>query len=186
MSAPLRLLLAAIIALAAPIESGLAAGTSPKTSDASALHLPKGGEPIDFSSDAGYVDEAHRTVVLSGHVTAQQGEVKLQADNIIAHYLTPEHGSADSQNGKIESLEATGNVVVTRPGEVVKAMAATYKMIEKQILMHGNVIATRGQSVVSGDNLVVDLVKQSVRLQASSPDGRVHGIFTPPASGNGQ
>jgi lipopolysaccharide transport protein LptA len=145
----------------------------------------RGQEPVDISSDEAHVSEANRVVVLTGHVLARQGEVQLQADTVTVHYLASGQ-TGDSSKVKIDSLEAQGNVVVTRPGEVVKSMAATYKMIEKQILMHGNVVATRGTSVVRGNNLIVDLVKETIKLQGDSADGRVHAIFTPPTNGSTQ
>jgi len=154
--------------------------------DPAGLVAPKGQEPVDISSDEAHVSEAERTVILSGHVLARQGEVQLQADTVTVHYLAGTRSSDLSSKGKIDSLEARGNVVVTRPGEVVKSMAATYKMIEKQILMHGNVIATRGNSVVRGENLIVDLVKETIQLQAGSSDHRVHAIFSPSANGSTQ
>ena len=188
MSTLLRLALCASLACALTVSASAASADTKNAGGLGSLSTPKGEEPIDFSSDAGYVDEANHTVVLSGHVIAQQGSMKLQADNIVAHYLSSGQNSnpANATNGKIESLEAAGNVVVTRPGEVVKAVKATYKMLEKQILMHGNVVATRGQNVVSGDSLIVDLVKESIRLEAGSSDGRVHGIFAPPANDKAQ
>lgn len=191
MSAPLRLTFAVGLALAMLSGAGIAIGapkapaSSPNTAKFACANSPKGEEPVDLSSDEAHVNEANRTVVLTGNVVARQGAVQLQADSVVVHYLAA--GSADAvSKSKIESLEASGNVVVTRPGEVVKGMTATYKMIEKQILMRGNVVARRGTSVVSGDNLVVDLVKETISLRASSSDGRVHAIFAPPTNGSSQ
>ncbi len=188
MSARLRLLPALCLALALTTGAGAAPAATTATSlpqanstDLAGLARPKGEEPIDLSADELHVDEANRTVTFTGHVVARQGNVQLMADNVIAHYLAARQ-SGSSSTGRIELLEATGNVVVTRPGEVVKGATATYKMIDKRILMHGNVVATRGQNVVSGESLIVDLVKETVSLSAGSSDGRVHAIFAPPTS----
>jgi lipopolysaccharide transport protein LptA len=191
MSARIEFALAACLVLATLICAGYAdAATSGvpqlNAGDPAGLAAPKGQEPVDISSDEAHVSQAERTVVLSGHVLARQGEVQLQADTVTVHYLSGAQASDLSSKGKIESLEAHGNVVVTRPGEVVKSMTATYKMIEKQILMHGNVVATRGNSVVRGENLIVDLVKETIQLQAGASDHRVHAIFSPPANGSTQ
>ena len=141
-----------------------------------------GDAPVDISADEARVNEATHTVVLLGHVVAKQGEVQLQANTVTVHYIAGKKG-ADNSNGTIERLEAQGDVVVTRPGEIVKSAAATYKMIEKQILMTGNVIATRAGSVVRGDSLIVDLVKETIKLEAGEQSGRVRAIFTPPDNG---
>lgn len=180
-----RLFLALLVCFLAAGANAAAPPPQSNATDLSTVVAPKGEEPVDISSDEAHVSEANRVVVLTGHVVARQGQVELQADTVTVHYLGGAP-SNDSSKGKIESLEAQGNVIVTRPGEIVKSAAATYKMIEKQILMRGNVVATRGTSVVRGDNLIVDLVKETIRLQASSSDGRVHAIFTPPANGGGQ
>jgi len=191
MSARFRFAFAACSMLLAASYAGYcdAATNSARQSNAgglASLAAPKGQEPVDISSDEAHVSEADRTVILSGHVLARQGEVQLQADSVTVHYLSGAKTSDLSSKGKIDSLEARGNVVVTRPGEVVKSMAATYKMIEKQILMHGNVVATRGNSVVRGENLIVDLVKKTIQLQAGASDHRVHAIFSPSANGGNQ
>jgi len=167
--------------------SAVMAATEPSNgTDLTGLVAPKGQEPVDVSSDEAHVSEADRTVILSGHVVARQGQVQLQADNITVHYLSAAMTKDPSSKGKIDSLEARGNVVVTRPGEIVKSTTATYKMIERQIFMHGNVVATRGNSVVRGENLIVDLVKETIQLQAGASDHRVHAIFSPSANGSTQ
>ena len=186
-----KLELAACLILGTLICAGYAdaaASAAPPSNgkDLTGVVAPKGQEPVDISSDEAHVSEAERTVILSGHVLARQGEVQLQADTVTVHYLSSARTGDPSTKGKIDSLEAHGNVVVTRPGEVVKSMAATYKMIEKQILMHGNVVATRGNSVVRGENLIVDLVKETIQLQAGASDHRVHAIFSPSANGGNQ
>ena len=178
---------AACFALATVLGLGYGNAAVPQSSsDLTGLSAPRGQEPVDITSDEAHVSETDRTVILSGHVMAKQGEMQLQADSVTVHYLAGKLTSDTSSKSKIDSLEAHGNVVVTRPGEVVKSMAATYKMIEKQILMHGNVVATRGSSVVRGENLVVDLVKQTIQLQAGASDRRVHAIFSPTANGSTQ
>lgn len=141
-----------------------------------------GDAPVDISADEARVNEANHTVLLLGHVVAKQGEVQLQANTVTVHYIADKK-SADNSSGTIERLEAQGDVVVTRPGEIVKSAAATYKMIEKQILMTGNVIATRAGSIVRGDSLIVDLVKETIKLEAGEQSGRVRAIFTPPKNG---
>jgi lipopolysaccharide export system protein LptA len=146
-------------------------------------------EPVDVSSDAAHVDETSRVVVLTGNVIAKQGDVTLRADTVTVHYLA---GAAQASpagpsekpgtsHGKIDRLEAHGNVVVTRPGEVVKGDSAIYEMIDRRILMTGNVVATRDGNVVRGDHLTVDLVKQTLQLQADQQTGRVRAVFTPPS-----
>jgi lipopolysaccharide export system protein LptA len=128
------------------------------------------------------VNEANHTVVLNGHVVAKQGDVQLQANSVTVHYV-PGKKSVDGTSGTIERLEAQGDVIVTRPGEVVKSTAATYKLIEKQILMTGNVTATRAGSVVRGERLVVDLAKETIKLQSEGGAGRVRAVFTPEKTG---
>jgi lipopolysaccharide export system protein LptA len=172
-----------VFAAGAQPNSGAMAAVAPSNpADLSAVSAPRGEEPVDISSDEAHVSEGDRTVIMSGHVIARQGEMQLQADTVTVHYLA---GAVEkgAPKGKIDSLEASGNVVVTRPGEIVKSVTATYKMIEKQILMKGNVIATRGTTVVRGDSLIVDLVKETVRLQSDAKNGRVHAIFSAPPNG---
>jgi len=185
-----------LLAVLLPCLAG-ATADPPATSPAPATSRPltedipgaQSNQPVDISSDSAHVDETSSVVVLRGNVIAKQGDVTLQADIVTVHYLSDapgrpaESSSRDvASRGKIDRLDAHGNVVVTRPGEVVKGDAAIYKMIERQILVTGNVVATRDGNVVRGDSLTVDLVKSTIKLQANS-QGRVRAVFTPPAKG---
>jgi lipopolysaccharide export system protein LptA len=165
--------------------AGLACASEPAAAAAPAL--PKAPiatlnteQPVEIGADAASVRGNERVLVLTGNVVARQGEMELKADKATAYYAK----SAAAPVGpglaaSIERLVAEGNVVVTRPGEVVKSASATYELSAHRIVMSGHVVATRNGNIVRGERVVVDLVNQTITLETGAAGGRVQGLFMP-------
>jgi len=166
--------------------------------------------PIEISADALDVRQAEQIAVFTGKVDAQQGSMRLRADNLKVHYAskaggTPAPVAAEPAAGPgsqaISKLDATGNVWMTSPKESARGDWAIYDVNKRQITMGGSVILTQGQNVVRGERLVTDLDKGISRIvgaaeaAAGAPPGaaapaqgggRVKGLFVPaPAKGEG-
>jgi lipopolysaccharide export system protein LptA len=175
------------LALALCVTASFAAdlpAPAPPTTPSPAQDAPKSvlsaDQPVSVSADKAALSENDRVVVLSGNVVVKQGEVQLTADKVTAYYVSGSSPAKGSNiTGNIDRLIAAGNVVVTRPGEVVKSAAATYEMAKRQIVMTGHVVAMRGGNIVRGERVVVDLGSQTVKLDMGAPGGRVQGLFVP-------
>jgi lipopolysaccharide export system protein LptA len=63
--------------------------------------------------------------------------------------------------------------------QVASGDRAIFDMANNMITMQGNVVVTKGQNVVRGDRLVVNLTTKEGRMEG----GRVQTLITP--SGNG-
>lgn len=139
-------------------------------------------EPIDISADEVDVRQNERLVVFSGNVVALQGDMRLAADKISVHYSGGDSAAAEDEGGvagRIERLEANGNVTVTRPDQVVRAASAYYRMADNQVVMSGNVTATHKKNVINSEKVIVDLKANTIRLGAKANEGRVKGLFVP-------
>ena len=83
-------------------------------------------------------------------------------------------------------MDASGSVYVVDPSETARGDFGVYDTQRRLITMLGNVTLTRGQSVVHGARLVMDLDSGRSTLDGSSVGGtssgggRVTGRFTVP------
>ncbi len=169
-----------VVALAGVATYAAEAPPARATAPAQGASLISSDQPVSIGADNAALSENDRVVVLSGNVVVKQGDIQLTADKVTAYYTAGAAPTHDSNiAGNIERLLAEGNVVVTRPGEVVKSTTATYEMAKRQILMTGHVVATRGGNIVRGERVVVDIANQTVRLDMGAPGGRVQGLFVP-------
>lgn len=118
-------------------------------------------------------------VVATGNALVERpkpegGSDKLRADKITATLK-------DNAQGKrsVDTVEATGNVVITTPGEVVTGNYGIYRAATNKAEITGGVTITRGQNVLEGERAVVDMTTNTSQLFGSAGDGRVRGVFYP-------
>jgi lipopolysaccharide export system protein LptA len=139
--------------------------------------------PVNYEADNIFGDDKAKRVVLTGHVIITQAELKMTAARTVVDYTN--NGSL-----KINLINSTGGVVVTRENEKAVGDVASYDFNRSVIVMAGNVTVTRGKDISHGSRLVVDLntgltnfVGSSGKPGASGPaPGRVSGTFEVPKS----
>lgn len=153
------------------------------------------GGPMDISADRLETFDTERRAVFSGNVDAAQGEANLRSDQLEV-FFTQRPGTATAAGanwGEIDRVIATGEVFYVTPGEVARSQRAVYQLTTATIVMTGGVVLRRGENVIQGDCLVVDLETNNSRINApgctgetpagtDSGTGRVRGVFYP--SGN--
>ena len=144
--------------------------------------------PVDVEADRLEVQDNAHKAVFAGNVRVRQQEMTLTADRVVALYSGNIASSRPSGGGKaappkITRLDAAGNVVVTRPGEIAKGNYAIDDLNAKLITMIGNVSLDRNGSIVRGGRLVIDqntnraTVDGSAVGAGSGKGGRVSGRF---------
>ena len=131
--------------------------------------------PIEITADSMEVDEGAKTVLFQGAVTAKQGDLRLTADDVTVHY----DDKADGGGRTISSIEARGNVFVSSPDETAQGDEGVYDVTARTIRLIGNVVLTRGDNVIRGQTLDLDLAQNKSRIQGGGDDGRVKGLFVP-------
>lgn len=87
-------------------------------------------------------------------------------------------------NGKgervLDSLEATGNVVIVTPTETVTGAHGIYNADTNKAELTGGVKIIRGQNTLQGQRAEVDMNTNTSRIFGSdTPTGRVRGVFYP-------
>lgn len=146
--------------------------------------------PVDYAADRIELQDKQKRVVLSGNVNIAQGDLRLRAGRTTVAYI-------DNGGVKIQRIDASGGVIVTRGGETARGDVGIYDFNRRVITMVGNVTLNRGADNLSGGRLVIDLASgissvdgrgsggsSAVGAPAGSGGGRVSGSFTVPSRTN--
>ena len=137
-------------------------------------------QKIDISADSMEVRQSERVANFIGHVVAVQGDMTLKADNLKVFY------SVQSQNSdatRIDRIDAAGNVHIQSPRESASGSWGIYDVGGELLTLGGAVELKRGETVVKGNRLELDLKTGKSRMVSASSaneSGRVHGVFAPP------
>lgn len=137
-------------------------------------------QPVNYAADRIELQDRQNRVVLSGDVVIQQGDLRLTAARTTVAY-------SDAGSLRIQRIDATGGVTVTRGDERASGSAAVYDFNRRVIVLSGNVALRRGSDTLDGGRLVIDLDSglSSVDGAGSTRDGstgRVSGTFSVPES----
>ena len=183
-----RLAIALIVcaAVAAP-----AFAQAPAPAAAGATGVFSNNQPIDVSADSQErVDPQH--IRFTGKVEVIQGQARLRSPMIDLFY--PPRGQAGGAGagdhaataggtlGKIERAEAEGPVYYITPSQSAKGDHGTYIAADDSITLIGNVTLTQGQSVSTGDKVVLHQKTGQAVLTAAPGGvngGRTRGVFYP-------
>ena len=125
--------------------------------------------PVQIQSDTLAINQTDGTALFTGNVIVTQGDMKLQAQTVKVNY------SADQK--AIQSLHADGGVTIAAGTEAAEAETADYLPATGDLTMLGHVLLTQGQSVISGEKLVMSLITGTGTME-----GRVTTTFAPAAA----
>lgn len=129
--------------------------------------------PVEVTADELVVERTRSLAIFRGEVEARQGSMILRADEVRVFYR--EDGAQDGQ--AVRRIEAKGHVRVSSPTETASGDTAVYDLEAGTVVMEGNVVLTRGDNVVQGERLVVDLRARTAQVEATR--GRVRALFRP-------
>lgn len=127
--------------------------------------------PVNYAADRIELQDRQQRVVLSGNVEISQGDLRLRAARTTVAYT-------DAGALKIQRLDATGGVLVTRGSETARGDVAIYDFNRRIITLAGGVSLNRNGDTLNGGRLVIDLASG-----VSSVDGRGGGSATGGGSG---
>ena len=138
--------------------------------------------PIEITADALEVQQEEQIAVFTGNVDAVQGELNLRADKLIVYY----RANAEESNA-IRLIEVFGNVFLSSPTEIAQGEKGVYNLDEDTIELTGGVVLTRGESVIRGERLDMDLISGRSRVsggtavgqESNQGTGRVKALFVP-------
>ncbi len=138
--------------------------------------------PVNYAADRIELQDKQKRVVLSGNVDISQGDLRMRAARTTVAYT-------DSDSLRIQRMDATGGVVVTRGSETARGDVAIYDFNREIITMVGNVRLNRANGDnLNGGRLVIDLNAGSASVngggRSGGSGGRVSGSFAAPKRGN--
>jgi lipopolysaccharide export system protein LptA len=153
--------------------------------------IGKSGGPVDIESDQLQVIDAERKAVFSGNVDAQQGDARLKSRVLTVYFANAaEKPGAQTTGealgasfGEIERLIADGDVLYLTASERARGDYGVYEMKTDTITLTGNVIVTRGDNVIKGDKMTIEVAsgKTTITSSAQAAGGkkppRVRGVF---------
>src|SRR5690606_35507273 len=117
--------------------------------------------PIDISADRLEVRSKDDLAVFEGRVEAVQKDLTLKADRITVYYdkaAGQKTGATNSgESPPISRIDAAGKVTLVSPSKTVAANWGVYDMVERIVTLGGAVVLNRGDVVVRGDRLQVNL-----------------------------
>ena len=145
---------------------------------------PAVDQPIDINADQLEIQQEKNLAIFTGNVIAEQGHIKLRAEQLKVWYKQPSKTSSQDDimaGGAIIRIDAIDQVFVSSATETAKGDIGVYEIAEQRITLTGTVILTRGDNVLRGKTLVMNIATGQSQLSG----GRVHGRFVPPKQKKG-
>ena len=138
-------------------------------------------QPVSYAADRIELQDRQNRVVLSGDVVITQGDLRLTAGRTTVAYT-------DAGALRIQRIDATGGVTVTRGNESARGAAGVYDFNRRVIILSGGVALRRGSDTLNGGRITMDLNSGLSTVDGQggtsgapgSQSGRVTGTFSVP------
>jgi len=153
----------------------------------SALKGHDSDAPVDVTADRIELQDRANRAVFVGSVHVVQGNMTMDAARMTVAYRRAPTPGADPE---IQRIDASGGVTVVSPTEKARGNFGIYDLDRRLITLIGSVTLNRGDNIVNGARLMIDLNtgRSTVDGNAvggggattSSSGGRVTGRFTVP------
>jgi lipopolysaccharide export system protein LptA len=126
-------------------------------------------KPVRITSITLEVRDKTKMAIFSGDVQVVQGETDLRCNELTVFYDNDEAGktkatktstaaaSGDRGNQRIRRMEAKGSVVMTQVDQRAVGDHADFDVLANTMVLTGNVVVTRGEDVLRGKKLVVNM-----------------------------
>ncbi|MCB2053262.1 MAG: lipopolysaccharide transport periplasmic protein LptA [Geminicoccaceae bacterium] len=136
--------------------------------------------PIEIEADELNVVQDDERATFAGNVQVIQGDLSLRADRLAVLYALD--GGTGAGGQAIRRIEAEGDVVLASPAESATGDRGSYDVAAGEIVLEGHVTLTRGENVIEGGRLTIDLARSRATMRADTKDGtgRVRALFVPP------
>ena len=133
---------------------------------------------IEITADEMEWDDSNNKAFAKGNASATQGNRILKATNLIAKMKKQETENGDFNN-TIHTIDAKGNVLFIRDGEKAYGNVGLYNVIDEIIILTGNVRVTKGEDIIYGDKLEINLKTGKSRIFSKENKKKVKMKFTP-------
>jgi lipopolysaccharide export system protein LptA len=131
-------------------------------------------QPVKIQAASLEFRDKDRIATFSGDVRVLQGDTEMRCKSLTVHYdndpgtsgmKAAEPGPGGQQ--QIRRIEAKGGVVVTQKDQNAQGDSGIFDMRANTVTLVGNVIVTRGQDVLRGRRLVVDLATGTSKIDGA-------------------
>ena len=143
-------------------------------------------QPVKIQAASFEVREKDKTATFTGDVQVFQGDTEMRCKSLTVLYDEEPSSKGEpaakgmkaaepgpSGHRQIRRIEAKGGVLVVQKDQYASGDTATFNMRENTVTLVGSVVVTRGQDVLRGQRLVVDLTSGVSKMD----QGRVEGLF---------
>jgi len=170
------LLRAAAIVVAAGLAATQGSAQSTKSPSLFKANPTQREQPVRITSASLEVRDKERIATFTGDVHVIQGETDLRCSVLVVFYDNEQAKPApasksEKSNQKIRRMEARGAVIMTQKDQRAVGDHADFDVIKNTMLLTGNVVVTRGDDVLRGQRLFVDMTTGVSRME--SDGGRV-------------
>jgi lipopolysaccharide export system protein LptA len=122
-------------------------------------------------------------LIAVGNARADRKNAKGETDTLEADTISAILKDGAQGQRKLETLEATNNVVITTPTEKITGQHGIYHADTNKATLTGGVVLHRGPNVLEGDRAEIDMNTNTSQLfgGAVTPtaSGQVRGVFYP-------
>lgn len=153
------------------------------------------GQPVKITAAALEVHDKDKVATFSGDVVVNQGDTVMRCQLLVVFYdadtiakeakTAPKaatKGTAKSapppatsgQQQQIRRMEATGGVVVNQKDQTATGDRADFDMPTNTVILSGNVVVTRGQDVLRGQKMVVNMTDGVSRIEGGRVDALIN------------
>jgi lipopolysaccharide export system protein LptA len=162
------------------------------------LGLTSGPQDIVARDSLEYWSEKRMAVARGAAVVTDRAEGRrVAADTLVAYFVDVPTGAGSAAAparaqtpqgrdvpgaGKLDRVEAFGNVEIRTAGEVIRGSRGVYSAATGMARLLGDVRITRGENQVNGQEAIVNLRTGVARL-VSAPGARVQGLILPQQQG---
>ena len=131
-------------------------------------------QPVKIQAASLEVRDKDKTATFSGDVRVVNGDTEMRCKSLRVFYdddsgkasmKAADPGPGGSQ--QITRIEARGGVVVVQKELQTTGESATFNMRENTVTLLGNVVVVRGQDVLKGKELIVDLTSGVSRIKGA-------------------
>jgi lipopolysaccharide export system protein LptA len=142
-------------------------------------------KPVKIQAASLEVRDKEKVATFSGDVHVVQGDTDMRCKTLMVYYEDNSNkGGKDTVkaaqpgpagSSQIRRMEARGNVVVTQKDQIATGDRGDFDMRTNTVVLSGKVVVTKGQDVLRGERLVVNLTDGVSKMEG----GRVEGMFNP-------
>lgn len=148
--------------------------------------------PVNVDADRLDIDDHAKQALFTGAVHATQGDFQIRAAELTASYAgsaSLSQQTADAAKGgaaKLNRIRARKNVAITGTDGNATGDWADFDVAVNRATLGGNVVLTRGKSVLNGTRLLIDLTTGESTLVSEPAAADGGGTATSSSDGTGQ